>query len=92
MMILDKITDEQKQEWCRASIIRRAEFGGYVYELKDNGKVYMLERNGSAPKKAGEVSHLFLVRVIDEPDLQLRLKINDKAESFFNQQTQTEYQ
>lgn len=91
-MILDKITDEQKLEWGRAAIIRRAEFGGYVHELKTNGKVYVLERNGAAPKKAGDVSHLYLVRVIDEPDLQLRIKINEKAESYFNRQPETQYQ
>lgn len=86
MMILDKITEEQKREWGHSRIIRRAEWGGYVYELSENGKVYVLERNGSAPKKAGDVSHLYLVRVVDEPDLQLRVKINEKAEPYNYQQ------
>jgi hypothetical protein len=83
-----KPTDEQKIQWGKESMVRRAEFSGYVFELKSSGKVYVLIRASSAPVKPGQVGFLRLVGVIDEPEMALRLKINDKAEPYsYNDQT-----
>jgi archaeosine-15-forming tRNA-guanine transglycosylase len=86
-----KPTDEQKQQWSRDTIRRRAEFGGRVYELSESGKVYVLVRTSSAPTKPGQIGILELVKVINEPDMTLRLKINDKAEPYAYSEDQTHY-
>jgi hypothetical protein len=61
------ITDEQKREWAYASLEMRAEFSGQVFELKDNGKVYVLNRTSPKPDAKCRVGFLELVEVKERP-------------------------
>lgn len=78
-----KPTDQDKREWGHTHILRRADMDGLVYEYNENGKMYVLERNGSAPKKSTDKSCILeLIGVIPEPEVHFLARFNEKAEDF----------
>jgi hypothetical protein len=83
----DKPTDQDKTEWGKLThIVRRAELDGLVYEFNTNGKMYVLERSGSAPKKVTDKSSiLYLIGVIHSPEVHFLARFNEKAENFNRQ-------
>lgn len=79
-----KPTEQDKLEWGKlSSLVRRTDMDGYVYEYNDNGKMYVLERHGSAPKKATDKSCILdLIGVIPAPEVYFLARFNAKAEDF----------
>jgi hypothetical protein len=83
-IVFTKPTDEEKREWGRADITRRAEWGSRVYEYDmPRNVVFVLRRTSMAPVKPNSSGHLELLGIIREPDMQLRVKINENAEKYF---------
>lgn len=78
-----KPTEQDKIEWGKTNLIRRSEMDGLVYEYNANGKVYVLERSGAAPKRARDKScMLYLIGVIPNPEVHFLARFNQKAEAF----------
>lgn len=83
--IFPKPTDEEKREWGHADISRRAEWGSRVYEYDiSRNVVFVLRRTSMAPVKPNTSGSLELMGIIREPDMQLRVKINENAEAYFS--------
>jgi hypothetical protein len=79
-----KPTDEEKREWGQRDISRRAEWGSRVYEYDmPNNVVFVLRRTSMAPVKPNTSGSLELIGIIRDPDMQLRVKINENAETYF---------
>lgn len=81
----EKVTDEDKKVWGGTSLMRRAEMDGLVYEYKENGKMYVLDPHGAAPRRAGETRSLYLIGVINFPEVHFLARFNEKAEDFSKQ-------
>jgi hypothetical protein len=75
------VTDLDRQRWAATGLIARAEFRGFVYELNDSGKVYVLERSTPAPRRIGDRGGLDLVGVIPNLTDAFRLKIHRLADN-----------
>jgi hypothetical protein len=81
-----KPTEQDTREWGLTHIVRRAELDGLVYEYNTNGKMYVLERAGAAPKRARDKSSmLYLIGVIHQPEVHFLARFNAKAENFNRQ-------
>jgi hypothetical protein len=79
-----KPTDEEKREWGQRDISRRAEWGGRVYEYDmPHNVIFVLRRTSMAPVKPNTSGSLEFIGIIREPDIQLRVKINENAEKYF---------
>lgn len=67
MQTKNTITDLQKSQWANSALVMRAEFSGQVFELNDDGKVYVLERTSPTPDAKRKFGFLELVGIIERP-------------------------
>jgi len=74
------ITEDERKSWANSNLRKRANFGGKVYELNDNGVVYVLERETSAPNKEGQSGFLNLIEAIPQPTETLLTEIDQHNE------------
>jgi hypothetical protein len=83
-LTFSKPTDDEKREWAQANISRRAEWSSRVYEYDMvTNTIFVLRRTSMAPIKPNTSGSLEFLGIIREPDMQLRVKMNENADKHF---------